>query len=221
MRRALLLPAVLVVAAALASAAVARPDRNPRLEKLAIRAADQARARRAVLRRSDVGASWAPLPTNTGEGAPPTCPGYRPDFSAFTITGRRESAFQQRGRSILSEVEVYVSRADARGDYALSTAPPAARCLGLTLRRELATASVGFTATVASARRVPAPSVGERRAAYRIVVTLEAGGTHVNVYVDVLVFLRGRAIGALFFTSSPQPLGGQTALARRMDGRLR
>ena len=221
MRRALLLPAVLVAAAGLASAAVALPARNPRLEKLAIRSADQALAKRAVLRRSDLAAGWSRLPTNTGEGSPPNCPGYRPDFSAYTITGRAESAFQRRGRSILSEVEVYESRADARGDYALSTAPPAARCLGLTLRRQLAAASVGFTAEVASALRVPAPAVGERRAAYRIVVTLAAGGTRVSVYVDVLVFLRGRAIGALFFTSSPQPLGGRTSLAGRVDGRLR
>jgi hypothetical protein len=222
MRRApLLLPLVLAALALPASATTAQPQRHPRLEKLALRPADTARARRALVRRSDLGAGWTRLPTNSSESAPPTCPGYKPDFSAFTITGRAESGFQQRARSILTHVEVYASRADARGDYGLSTEPPAARCLGLTLRRQLAAASVGFTATVASARRVAAPALGERSAAYRIVVVLSSGAARVRIYIDVLVFLQGRAIGGLFFTSAPQPLPGRTSLARRVVARLR
>jgi hypothetical protein len=220
-RRIVLAAVVLVAAADLVTAASALPGRDPRLEKLAIRAADQARAKRAVLRPSEVPAGWTRLPTNARDDAPPTCPGYRPDFSRFTITGQAESAFQQRGRSILSRVEVYESRADARGDYALGTAPPTARCLGLTLRRQLGAASLGFTAEVASARQVAAPRLGERSAAYRIVVTLSSGSARATVYIDVVVFLQGRAIAGLFFTSAPKPLEGRTALARLVAARLR
>ena len=214
----LLLAALAIVASA--PAASARPERNPRLEKLALRPADTALARRAAVQPSDLGAGWTRIRTNPAEASPPTCPGYKPDFSAFTITGQAESAFQRRGGSILSRIELYASRADARGDYAISTERPAAACLGLTLRRQLAATSLGFDAEVASARRVAAPRVGERSAAYRIVVTLSRGSVHANVYVDVLVFLKGRAIAGLFFTSAPQPLGGRTAAARRVVARL-
>lgn len=214
----------LLVAAALGLVAAAAAARDPRLEKLQLKPADMRLARSAVLRRSDLGAGWTPLRVGASDPEAPDCPGYRPDFSKFTVTGQADSQFSTRGgsTSVLSRVEVYASKAQARGDFALSTLPPVARCLGLMLQREAAKGSSGLAFELVSSRRVHrVPRLGERSVAYRIVSEASSGGASIRVYVDVLVVLRGRSIGAVFFTGALKPVAGRQRVASHIARRLR
>ena len=211
--------AVLVLLALAAPAALAGPD--PRAEQLRLNAADNALARRATVRLGDLSAGWRSVPAGAESSEVPSCPGYAPDFSRFVITGESRSAFQNgAGGSIVSSVEVFRSRGDAVGDFRLGTQAAVARCLQRLLDRAFAGVK-GLEARVVSSRRVPAPKVGERAAAYRLVAELGVGGASLKVYVDVLVVQRGRSIAALFFTGAFEPLPGRTALARVVAARLR
>lgn len=213
----------LVAVAVLVVVATAGAARDPRLEKLALRPADMRLAQQAAVQRSDLGVGWTRTHSPASEQRPLGCPGYRPDFSKFTISGQADSVFTSRGgaASVVSHVEVYATKADARGDFALSTQPPVARCLGVMLRQDAASDAGGFTFKLLSSRRVVAPRLGERAAAYRIVSELSKGGTSLRIYVDVVVVLRGRSIGGVFFTGALKPLAGQQNVAARMAARLR
>lgn len=188
---------------------------GPRDEKVELRAADVALAQRVALRPSDLRGSWRRISVpEAQEGERLTCPGFDPDLSRFTITGKATSGFvQSAGASALSVVEVYRSRADAAGDFAAAAKPIVATCLKAQLERELG--AIG--ATVPVARVVAAPRVGERRTAYRVVARVRT----VSLYLDVVVFQKGRSIAALFFTGATKPVAGQARAAAAVAGRMR
>src|SRR5687768_4414784 len=115
MRRFAALAILLVLSLLLATVA---SGRDPRLERVQLRAADVALAKRITLKQRDVGASWSPTRIPDSGAQRLTCPGFNPDFSRFTISGKASSGFTQpTGASIVSTVEVYESRADAIGDF--------------------------------------------------------------------------------------------------------
>ena len=214
MRR--LLAAVVLVAslAAVASGSA----RDPRLEQVRLNAADNALARRIAVQPADVGAGWRRTTIPKAEQRL-TCPGFRPDFSRFTITGKATTGFAQRtGAAVVSAVEVYESRADAVGDFRMGAKPAVARCLKLEIDRQFRAAAV--PGRVLSARVVPAPRVGERRLAIRLVATLEAGA-NLRLYVDVVAVQRGRSIAAVFFTAPTKPLRGQSRIVAAVASRMR
>jgi hypothetical protein len=213
---------LVLVACALVVVATASGARDPRLEQLELRRADVRSAKGAALRLSDLRAGWTRLPASRSGERAPDCPGYRPDFSRFTITGRATSRFSSRdgAASVLSHIEVYATKADARGDFSLSTLPPAARCLGVMLRREAATTLSGLTLRVLSSRRVAGPRLGDRSASYRIVLELANDGARVNVYIDAVAILRGRSVAGVFFTGA-EPVTGQRRILTRLAARLR
>lgn len=213
-----LLVALLAVLA-LVPAALAATD--PRAEKQRLNAADMALAKRATLQRADLGSVWREIAPSSSEASVPNCPGYAPDFSRFTITGKSHSAFQSpMGATIYSNVEVYRSRAEAVGDFKLGARPALARCLEIVLDKGLP-AGRGFTVEVVSSRQIAAPRVGERAAAYRLIAEVTAGSAQLELYVDVLVFQRGRSIGGLISTGAFQPVARQAAIARAVASRLR
>jgi len=201
--------------------ATAAFGRDPGLEKLQLRAADVALAKRVTLRQQDVGVSWGAIRIPNGSGERLVCPGFNPDFSRFTISGKASSGFTRTGgASILSSVEVYESRADAIGDFRMGAKPIVANCLKRSLERQLK-ASPLVKVSVPFARVVAAPPVGDRRIAYRIVARLEAASTQLDVYLDVVVVQRGRSIAALFFTGPKQSLPAQAQIASSVAARMR
>jgi hypothetical protein len=212
-----------LVACALVVVATANAARDPRLERLALKPADIRLGKLATVQLSDLSPGWQAVRTPAGDDEAPDCPGYRPDFSRFTITGQADSAFEsQRGAaSIVSRAEVYETKQDASGDFALSTLPPVARCLGILVLRETPSGTNGFAVKVLSSRRVAAPRYGDRSASYRIVTELAQGGRSVKVYLDVAVVLRGRSIGGIFFTGVQQPVADQRRIVTRIATRLR
>jgi hypothetical protein len=214
MRRLVLIPLLLGSLLLVATAGA----RDPRLEQVKLNAADTALAKRIALKPRDVGATWRS--STVPESEQLQCPGFNPNLSRFTITGKATRAYTQpTGASIVSAVEVYESRADAVGDFRAAATPAVARCLKIALEREFGAGAVPVR--VRSAKVVPAPRVGDRRIAYRVIASLTAGGASLNVYFDVVVVQKGRSIVALFFTSPIRPLARQSRLATTVASRMR
>jgi hypothetical protein len=84
-------PAVLVLGTAAALAAS-----DPHKERERLRPADMALARRATIKAADLVSGWKRMPVGSDDDS--KCPGFDPDFSAFTITGKASSLFVELGR---------------------------------------------------------------------------------------------------------------------------
>jgi hypothetical protein len=219
MRRVALVTVMCLLSLLVAGLAAAR---DPRDERVALRQADVALAQRIALKARDLGGAWQRLSVPpAGEGERLTCPGFNPDLSHFTITGQASTAFYQRtGASAVSVVEVFRSRADAVGDFRAAAKPIVVACLKAQLERELRD-QVPVDVAVPVARVVPAPRVGERRMAFRIVARVEAGVARISLYLDVVVVQRGRSIAAVFFTSPTRPFARRDRAVVAVATRLR
>jgi hypothetical protein len=213
----------IVLLLSLVTSSVAWAGTDPRAERVRLTAADTALAKRTILRRTDLAAGWRAVPSSSDDSSRMSCPGYDPDFSAFTITGKATSTFgHPAGGSIVSGIEVYASRADAVGDFRVGAQPGATKCMRTTFEQALAsTAGSGVNVTITSSRTVPAPHVGERSMAVRIVGDVSAGGQHVPLYMDVIAFQRGRSIATLAYAGANRRIAGQATLARVVDARMR
>lgn len=211
---------VLLVLTVLATAAVAFGARDPRREQVRLTAADNALAKRALVKSGDVGAGWKRTAVDGDEDEPTRCAGYDPDFSALTITGKARIAFvQATGSSIVSTVDVLKTRAQAASDFRLGATPAFAGCFGKLLGREFARG--GVRVKIVSARMMSAPRVGEQSAAFRVVARLQSGGSPISLTMDLLAIQRGRSLAALFFTGVGKPLSRQLELARTVSSRMR
>ena len=213
-------PTGLVLAAAVfalgSAAALAATD--PHKEQERLRAADMTLARRATIKSTDLLSGWKRMPVGGGDSK---CPGFDPDFSAFTITGKASSLFVELGGgAVLSAVEVYKTRAQAVGDFRTGAKPAVAKCIRHSFETDIARGA-GGTAKTISSRMVPAPRVGERSALYRLVGTLTLQGRTIRVYIDVLAFQRGRSITTLLSSGFGGRIRGQTTLARVIASRMR
>jgi hypothetical protein len=205
----------LLVGLALAPQAGAR---NPRLERLALRPADGAFARGAVLRSADLGSGWKTTTVRPDDTAAPDCPWQ--DYSRFTITGQAQTRSSRSGASVTSRVEVYRSRRDALGDLAVDAKHRTAACEGAALRRSWSAS--GVPTRLLSARRLRAPGVGQKSLAFRIVLGVRGKGSQqrLRVYVDLIAFVRDRAEASVTVLTPRSPAKGDAQLARRIDARL-
>src|SRR5215208_2929033 len=125
--------AVLFVAAlGLAPGATAN---GPNKEQIRFNAADQASARAAVLRRSDLGATgWTGGPVKPDLSSTMSCPGYEPKQSDLVLTGAAKADFRHSGLSIQSFAQVLKTKSMVARDWQLTViAPKAFRCLRSTL----------------------------------------------------------------------------------------
>jgi hypothetical protein len=204
---------VAALAFALATFAVgiapAGAARSPRLETLAYRAPDTKLAQGAVIRRSDLAAGWTGGPIDSRDDDPPDCPWQ--DYSDFTITGEAGSRFTQGVATVATQVEVFRTKAQARGDFRVGTRSGTAGCEGRVLAK-----SIGHGTTLVSAKVVAPPSVGERATALRFV--FKNGAT--RIYLDAVAFVRGRAVAVVSTFNTGRALGDVDVLARLMDVRL-
>jgi hypothetical protein len=215
-RRLLSVLLLLALALGVVAAAVAR---DPRAEQVRLKPADVALAKRITLKAGDLGLGTTRRPLPAAGNAGTTCAAVNPDLSAFTITGKAQSAFaHQATTQVLSIVEVFKSRAEAARDFRLTAKPQLAKCIRREIERELGASTLPIRVT--SARVVQAPGVGEQRIAFRVVARIESGATKANIYADVISFQRGRSIALLSFMSPlkpyPAPAKAATAVAARM-----
>jgi hypothetical protein len=154
---------------------------------------DQAAAKRAVLRLADLPpiGDWQPeLPSANGHGPAGTirCKGYNPKTSDLVTTGQAKSEFFVPGLDIENEVTLLASPRMAELDWRRSIVDALLPCLATSFER-----SAQGQIKVVSLTRLPAPPVGSRSAAYRLVFALTIGGKPVRGLADFLELASGRA----------------------------
>jgi hypothetical protein len=195
--------------------------RNPHAEKVQLTKAGKKLAKRAVLRSADLGPDWTSVRLPP-EDSSLTCPHFDPDLSRFTINGKASSSFiLPVGAQINSNSEVYASRAQAIGDFTASAKPQLAPCLRSLLEDELRRSGIGSQTRVLSSQIVRAPRVGERTAAYKLVMKVHGGAISVTVVTDLLVVQRGRTVVLLSFTGIDDPIPSRAFYARLVAARMR
>jgi hypothetical protein len=125
-----LLLAALAVLAALVFAGAALAD--PLDPKVRLNAADQARAKAALLVQGDLGMGWRGGQSATPSSLKaPICPALRPDYSKMTLTGHAESVFDNvnGGVQVVSDVEVWKTAKQAENHMNALLTPKLPACI--------------------------------------------------------------------------------------------
>lgn len=206
----------LLIAALVALAAAGGAQAN----QIRLTSADQARARTAVVRRADLGASgWNGGAKKPDLASGSGCVGYHPKDSDLVTTGAARSAFTNGALSFDSEVLLLKTATMVGADWHRSVRPAALVCLKQLLGREL-----GAQARIVSATRTAFSPVARYTANFRIVSDVAAGGRRVRLLVDVLLVGKGRSELTLT-TIAPYAArgaveGAELRLARLVAGRL-
>jgi len=182
-----------------------------------INAADQARARAMLLRKTDLGPAFK-AERSSGGGLEFSCAAL--DESDLTITGLADSPDFSAGLAFASsESQVYETLADGTTAWKRDTSTAGIACLRTTLRKEFAKEGL----TLGSFRKIAFPRVSEGTAAYRVVLSGTSQGTTVTAYVDAVVLLHSRAevLLALGAGLTPPVKAVEVRLARTLAGRMR
>ena len=183
---------------------------------------DQAAARAAVLRRTDLGSSaWQGGPVKPDLSSTPNCPNFHPKVSDLVVTGAAETAFHRSSLEFSSVVEVLKTRWMVRLDWRRSVVPRAAvPCLRRTLAQSLPPG-----ATIVSFARVPFPSVGTGSSRFRGIVRIDVLGRTTRLVTDIVITYRSRTeitLNAAGPASATRPISAAEArLARALVSRAR
>lgn len=205
----LLAVAVLLALVASGAALAARGDPEKR-----INAADQARAKSMLLRKSDLAAGFRSTPAS-GSDEDFYCEAL--DESDLTLTGDAESPdFQARNPLLTGGVAVvssfgqtYESRADADASWRRGTSTAGLNCLREGFRREIR----GSGDRLISFGRVAFPRLAERTVAFRLVAITDG----LRIQVDLVFHMQSRGHGGVLVASLP--LQSQRAELERL-GRI-
>jgi hypothetical protein len=179
----------LLVTAALAAAGTAAAN------QLRPNAGDQAAAKRAVLKASDlpqIGKWQAEKPAATTSGAgggavSAHCADYAPKSADLVTTGDAKSEFAVPGLDILNDVEVLSTPRMVELDWKRTMVNALLPCLGKAF-----THGAGGKVKVVSLRKVQAPAVGTYSATYRLVFSLTVQGKPVRGLADFVALAGGR-----------------------------
>ena len=204
---------LLAARAALVLAGAALAD--PLDPKVAYNAADQARAKATLLRKSDLGGAWADRSTREPSSLKaPICPQLRPDFSKLTITGHAESVFDNGngGVQIVSDVEVWktVAQADRHMDALLK--PALARCI----RYSFLKSPGGSKLLLFPVKEQKLAKLGDVSVGYRAPVGYKIGGKTLLVTSDFLFLRKGRTEIYVNITGPSTSDEQLTALGKRI-----
>jgi len=160
---------------------------------------DMASARAAVMLAPTLQPPWREVDPTPDRGS--QCKTFRPDLSAFTLTGKARSAMKTgTGSRIEFSVKIYANAGQASEVFRLTTGPRELRCLRDGVADGLR--DVGLTPHVVAADLLHEPPVASETAIYALYYVLEHPDTDVRqpYPVEVFVFRVGRAVGAAFFT---------------------
>jgi len=150
---------------------------------------DQAAARVAVIRRTDLGSSgWQGGSVKPDLSSTPNCPQFHPKVSDLVVTGAAQTTFNRSGVEFGSVAEVLKTRRMVQLDWRRSVIPPAAvPCLRRTLANGLPA-----SARIVSFARIPFPHVGTRSARFRGVVRIDVLGRTARLVTDIVITFRSR-----------------------------
>jgi hypothetical protein len=192
----------LVAALAAVGTALAAVDPHDPQERLV--SADMAKARAAVLKRTDLAGKWAS--EKPGKEGDERCSGLDPDLSDLTVTGKAKSSTFSRADGVLvsSEADVYETAEQARTSFDRAIKPALVRCLDESFRKGLGDAKVRVK--LLSGGKAASPRYGERSARYRAVWRLTGPGGTLKAYADAYFVVRDRVTISVLFFSLPQEI---------------
>jgi len=163
-------------------------------EKIKFNAADQAAARTALLRSSDLGGTGWQGGRIKPDLSSLTCPDYHPKQSDLVLTGAAESYFRRgTAKADVQGVDVEVQVLETARMVALDwrravLAPGLLPCL----RRSLVS-SLGSQAKLISFKRIAFPRLATYSRAYRAAINASASGQSERLFTDVIFVGRGRS----------------------------
>jgi hypothetical protein len=201
---------------------VARSEQNRREPRERLRRSDNAIARAAVLRQSDMnGDGWKRI--HPSPDVPQHCASHDPDLSRFTLTGKARSAFKGSASYIESRATLLPSALEAQRYFEANFGPRALGCLRNSVKRALAKA--GLQPRLLGARYEGAPNVGDQTSAYVIEYAITAHRKRFRYPVDIIAFRTSRAVGSLWFALIPSSDGQRPCTcefyeARKVEARL-
>ena len=173
-----------------------------------ITAADQARARAALLRRSDFGAGWLGGPIQTSPLSPPNCPGFNPKESDLVVTGHADARYTTPGFELDQDVQVMKDEAAVQTDFARSASPKLAKCLAYQLAKMRNVLAVHVV-------RMPFPPTGSVSAVYRAVLDVQTPRGRGTLLSDYVFFGQGRVEYEFTLIA---PLGARDQLTKFEQG---
>jgi hypothetical protein len=160
--------------------------------KIRFTSADQAAARAAVLRRSDLpsASNWTVIPTKPVLSTGPTCSYYHPRVSDLVLTGASKTAFESasQGLGVASEAHVLQTARMVRLDWERTTTPAAVACLRnylLKLAPAGSPAHLRFT-------RIAFPHFATYTAAFQMLADALVGAKRVPVTMQAVALSQGR-----------------------------
>jgi hypothetical protein len=195
---------------------------SARAPRVRLVAADMAIARNAVLRDSDLYASWNPVRVSNRDG--PGCPENDADVSHLTVRGKAQSAFKS-GQSLMdSRVKLFENPAQAGAYFDATFNRTVLGCIRDGIKNALR--KRGLEPEVIYARFLTNPPLGARTAIYVVAYAITlSDGSKFEYPVEVLTFQVGRGVAALSFNLVPsddgsRPCSCELDEARRVAGRL-
>jgi hypothetical protein len=212
------LSVVIAIAAAATGVAVAA---NPHDPQKRLTAADQAYARKLVLKRADLpGTGWKGT-KSTGDDS--TCKSFNPDESKLVETGKQESLeFTRGGGYVTSLAAIFRTKQEAVKAWNLEVKPQILNCLAESLAQA---SSGGTTVKIASKGKLAFPHYAPRTAAFYVRLAFDVQGVKFGADLRFVCLGSGRANLALMTLSpgkplTPLPAGLDRKLAARLAGRL-
>jgi hypothetical protein len=183
-----------------------------------IRPADQARARAMLLQQSDFAPGFKRDRASNAPDPHIDCPPAVSEAD-LTLTGDVDGpAFARGAVSVQSVAQIYESLAEASASWRRGTSAAGVACARDLLRREFAKERVQLV----SLRKVAFPRVGQRTAAYRVVLSAKQGQLTFRFYLDLVVVMHSRAHAQVIAGSAFQPFPRAEAvrLARIVADRM-
>jgi hypothetical protein len=161
-------------------------------EKVSYTTVDQAAARAAIVRGSDLqpAGAWkgGTKKVTRADLAPLSCPGFHPKVSDLVVTGAADSTWSYGPDSLESLAVVLRTPKMVKVDWARSVETPgAAACAAMTLGK-----TVGSNVKVSSYRKLSFPHVAPYTAAFRFELVLTSQGITVPIVIDSVLVGRGR-----------------------------
>ena len=168
-------------------------------------AKDQAAAKAAVLKASDLGTGWSGTVRGVTKPEPLSCPpSFAPRQDDLVVTGDVASNFQKQGVLIGTEVALFQTVQMVRNDWSRTIGPRVVPCLASVYRKSAVSGE-----KLVSVRKVPFPRVAPLVAAYRVSSKVTRQGETVPLALDLVFIGKGRSeISLQFF----YPQQGQAAL---------
>ncbi len=190
--------------------------------KKALTAKGQAIAKSIVLKRSDLSAGFVPhKPSDAARPRGARCAGV--DETDLTVIGDADSADFSRdaaGVAVGSSASVYRSLRESNIAWRRAGTAAAVRCFSDLVRL---TAPAARKVKIVSAKRIPFRAGSSKSIAYRVVATMDIGGSRtIRAYFDAVLLQQGTVQAALVVTSLGRavPLVQEQALAGVLAARM-